>query len=117
MSGVPRGAGASHDQIHDQIPDDGVSARLFRERVARGIPDDDVAAKLYWEHIGELAGPGNGSAAPSALGLVPTSACWECGALRRPDDLWVGKRSGAALCEDCIGKWEAAGRARRNGEF
>ncbi len=101
----------------DQMPDDGVSARLFRERVAHGIPDDDVAARLYWEYIAELTGLGNGSAAPLALGLVPTSACWACGALCRPEDLWVGKRSGAALCEHCIEKWEAEGRARRNGEF
>ncbi len=101
----------------DQMPDDGICARLFRERVAHGIPDDDVAARLYWEYIAELTGLGNGSAAPLALGLVPTSACWACGALCRPEDLWVGKRSGVALCEDCIENWEAAGRARRNGDF
>ena len=100
-----------------QTPDDGASARLFRERVTHGIQDDGPAAHLYWEQVAEVTGPSSGRDPKPALGLVPTSACWECGGLCPPEDLWVGKSSGVALCDDCMGNWEAAGRARRNGEF
>ena len=45
------------------------------------------------------------------------SSCTACPALVAPEDLWVGKRSGIALCDPCMDKWEKAGRAKRTGEF
>lgn len=47
----------------------------------------------------------------------PTSPCSACDAQVNPAELWVGKRSGIALCDPCMDKWEQAGRARRTGEF
>jgi hypothetical protein len=47
----------------------------------------------------------------------PTAACSACPALVPPEELWVGKKSGIALCDPCMTKWEKAGRARRTGEF
>ena len=47
----------------------------------------------------------------------PTSACWDCGGLVRPEELSIGKQSGTALCEYCLGIWVAAGRAKYGGEF
>lgn len=41
-----------------------------------------------------------------------TSACWECGSWVPIEDLWVGKRSGIALCDRCLAYWTRAGRAR-----
>jgi hypothetical protein len=47
----------------------------------------------------------------------PTAACSACPALVAPETLWVGKKSGIALCDPCMTMWEKAGRARRSGEF
>jgi len=47
----------------------------------------------------------------------PTAACSACPALVAPEDLWVGKKYGNALCDPCMTKWEKAGRAKRTGEF
>ncbi|HLB31084.1 MAG TPA: hypothetical protein VJN91_06105, partial [Gammaproteobacteria bacterium] len=47
----------------------------------------------------------------------PTSACYDCGALVRPEELYVGKQSGWALCEACLGIWVDAGRAKQGAEF
>ena len=47
----------------------------------------------------------------------PTAACSSCPAIVAAEELWVGKRSGIALCDPCMDKWERAGRAKRTGEF
>ena len=58
-----------------------------------------------------------GGAAAYAPAEGPTSACFQCGRNVPPADLFVGKRSGIALCEPCLEKWEKAGRAKRTGDF
>lgn len=47
----------------------------------------------------------------------PTSPCSACDRAVDPAELWVGKKSGIALCDGCMVTWEQAGRARRSGEF
>lgn len=47
----------------------------------------------------------------------PTSACWDCGRLVKPEEIYVGKQSGTALCKVCLGIWVAAGRAKQGAEF
>lgn len=48
----------------------------------------------------------------------PCSACWDCGASVPIAELWVGRRSGIALCDACAVRWEAAGRGRKKeGDF
>jgi len=47
----------------------------------------------------------------------PTSVCMDCGRLVKPEELYVGKQSGMALCEACLGIWVAAGRAKQGAEF
>lgn len=66
-----------------------------------------------------LAGerPNEGLAAQYRPVEGPTATCSACPALVAPEELWVGKKSGIALCEPCMTKWEKAGRARRTGEF
>ena len=43
---------------------------------------------------------------------VPTTACFDCGAILPVAETWVNKK-GVALCESCFRKREARGRARR----
>jgi hypothetical protein len=66
-----------------------------------------------------LAGerPNEGLAAQYRPVEGPTAACSACPALVAPETLWVGKKSGIALCDPCMTKWEKAGRAKRTGEF
>ena len=76
-------------------------------------------ADLAMEEIRRVTtaqGTGDGAAA-YAPAEGPTSACFQCGRNVPPADLFVGKRSGIALCEPCLEKWEKAGRAKRTGEF
>jgi hypothetical protein len=117
------------------------------ERTAlRPIPINSGSTPLNWLAIGILPNTGTAArtheAAPSYTaesaieeirlagerpneGLAaryrpvegPTAACSACPALVAPEELWVGKKSGIALCDPCMTKWEKAGRAKRTGEF
>ena len=82
------------------------------------LPASWTAARALEEmrRVTTAEGTGGGAAA-YAPAEGPTSVCFQCGRNVPPADLFVGKRSGIALCEPCLEKWEKAGRAKRTGEF
>ena len=46
-----------------------------------------------------------------------STACWDCGKVVTAGAIWVGQRTGTALCDRCHTQWVGSGRAKMDGQF